>query len=525
MHTDQVSVLIAGAGPTGLTLAIELARRGVSHRVVDTAPGPRPGSRGKGLQPRTLELLDDLGILDRVLAHGRVGMPIRSTAPGGTVTLAGGPVTTRSDDIPHPDGVITPQWRVEETLRARLAELGGAVEFGATLTHVDQDDDGVRATVTTASDTDVVTAQWLVGCDGGHSTVRRQVGIAFAGRTAEDIRMIVADVAVDGLDPDAWQMWRHPDGMFALCPLPSTDLWQLQAAVAPDLEPVLDRSGLQSTIELRTGRTDVTLREVRWSSLWRANVRLVDRYRQGRVLLAGDAAHIHSPAGGQGMNTGIQDAHNLAWKLAAVVTGTASPDLLDTYDDERRPVAAAVLALSDDRLRRTLEEHGIPIERTRDTTQLSIGYRRSVLSRDDRADGSDSAGGAAVLRAGDRAPDASGLLTSNGERRLFDITRGGQFTLLCFGRPTPNSQLPPDTQVVDVVPDHPAAGQVVDTRGRLGHAYAATADTLVLIRPDGYIAAISDHGDLPKVLPAVLPNRHPPATAPDPARTTRPQRG
>ena len=525
MHTDQVSVLIAGSGPTGLTLAIELARRGVSHRIVDTAPGPRPGSRGKGLQPRTLELLDDLGILDRVLAHGRVGMPIRSTAPDGTVTVAGGPVTTRSDDIPHPDGVITPQWRVEETLRARLAELGATVEFGTTLTHVEQDDDSVRATVTTTSGTDVITAQWLVGCDGGHSTVRRQVGIAFAGRTADDIRMVVADVAVDGLDPDAWQMWRHPDGMFALCPLPSTDLWQLQSGVAPGLQPMLDLPGLQSTTELRTGRTDITLREVRWSSLWRANVRLVDHYRQGRVLLAGDAAHIHSPAGGQGMNTGIQDAHNLGWKLAAVVTGTASVELVDTYDNERRPVAAAVLALSDDRLRRTLKDHGIPVERTRDTTQLSVGYRTSTLSQDDRAYSTDSAGGADVLRAGDRAPDASGLLTPNGNRRLFDLTRGGRFTLLCFGKPTPTSELPPDTQIVDVVPDHPAAGQVVDTRGRLGHAYAATADTLVLIRPDGYIASISDHGNLRKVLPAALPIRHPSTTAPDPAPTSRSQRG
>ena len=509
MTTTDMAVLVVGAGPTGLTLALELARSGVPYRVIEAATGPQPGSRGKGLQPRTLEVFDDLGILDRVLAHGRVGMPIRSIAPDGTVTLAGGPASTRRDDVPYPDGVITPQWRVEEALRDRLAELGGAVEFGTTLTDLEQDEGGVRATLTSASGAETVMAGWLVGCDGGHSATRRTVGIPFAGRTADDVRMVVADVAVDGLDTEAWQMWRHPDGMVALCPLPSTDLFQFQAGLAPGHEPVVDLPGLQQIVEHRTGRAEITLHDVRWSSLWRANVRIVDRYRDGRVLLAGDAAHVHSPAGGQGMNTGIQDAHNLGWKLAAVVVGTAPVDLLETYDTERRPVAAGVIALSDERLRRTLEDHGIPLERTRDTTQLSVHYRTSPLSRDDRADR------AAELRAGDRAPDASGLLTPGGERRLFDLTRGGHFTLLCFGKRPPDPELPPGTEVVEVVPYPSAPGQVADSRNHLADAYAATADTLVLIRPDGYVATVADAGHLPRVagpstlLPTTTPEQNP----------------
>ena len=157
-------------------------------------------------------------------------------------------------------------------------------------------------------ETETVTARWLVGCDGGHSVVRRQAGIAFVGETREELRMLVADVAVDGLDRDAWHMWQHADGLFALCPLPSTDVFQYQARIAPGQDPELSLANLQAILERRTGRSDIRLHQPEWSSLWRANIRFVDRYRDGQVFLAGDAAHIHSPAGGQGMNTGIQDA-------------------------------------------------------------------------------------------------------------------------------------------------------------------------------------------------------------------------
>ncbi|HET6741403.1 MAG TPA: FAD-dependent monooxygenase, partial [Kribbella sp.] len=164
--TEQV--LIAGAGPTGLTLACELARRGVPFRLIEAAPGPQPGSRGKGIQPRTLEVFDDLGVVDRVIANGRLAMPIRSTGPDGQVRVSGTDTLGDRPDIPYPASLITPEWRIEEALRLRLAEFGGAVEFGTTLSSFEQSDDGVTAVVLKDGEAETITAQWLVGCDGGH---------------------------------------------------------------------------------------------------------------------------------------------------------------------------------------------------------------------------------------------------------------------------------------------------------------------------------------------------------------------
>ncbi|SFW92015.1 2-polyprenyl-6-methoxyphenol hydroxylase [Amycolatopsis australiensis] len=473
----MIDVLIAGAGPTGLTLACDLARRGVSFRLIEAVPGPRPGSRGKGVQPRTLEVFDDLGIVDRVLAHGRMAMPIRMVASDGSVTTVGVEPPRPRPDIPYPASLITPEWRVEEALR-----LGGAVEveFGTTLTGFEQTGEGVSAAVVNDGVTETITARWLVGCDGGHSTVRKQAGIAFEGETREEVRMIVADVAVDGLDRDSWHMWQHADGLVNLCPLPSTGVFQYQAAVAPGQDADLRLANLQAVLERRTGRTDIRLHAPAWSSLWRANVRLAERYRAGRVFLAGDAAHIHSPAGGQGMNTGVQDAYNLGWKLAA----GAPAALLGSYEAERRPVAAGVLALSDERLARAIEQQSIPIHRDASTTQLAVNYCGSALARDDRDD-------TAPLRAGDRAPDAPGLATAEGERRLFDLTRGGRFTLLDFGGAPASDGM----RTFRVVADPAGPGEIADTAGHLAAAYGAGGRTLVLIRPDGYVGLISDAGD------------------------------
>jgi hypothetical protein len=308
------------------------------------------------------------------------------------------------------------------------------------------------------------------------------------GETREEVRMLVADVAVDGLDRDEWRLWQHPDGLFALCPLPSTDVFQYQALIAAGVEPDLSLANLQAILERRTGRTDLRLHQPEWSSLWRANIRLVDRYREGRVFLAGDAAHIHSPAGGQGMNTGIQDAYNLGWKLAAVAQG-ASPALLDSYEAERRPVAASVLALSNARLAQTIERNDVPIRRDASTIELDLNYRGSALARDDRDE-------TAALRAGDRAPDATGLATVGAKHRLFDLTRGGHFTLLSFGA-TPGAikASPFGLRTLHVVRQPAGPDDIADTDGYLASAYSAADRTLVLIRPDGYIGLISDAGD------------------------------
>lgn len=489
---DMLPVLIAGAGPTGLMFACELARRGIAFRQIEASPAEQVGSRAKGLQPRSLEMFENLGIAESVLEHGWLAIPMHVKTPDGQV-MRGGAIPEglmRRPDIPYPASLVTPQWRVEGALRQRLKEFGGQVEFGAALTGFEQSDDCVTAVVTKDGVPETIRARWLVGCDGGHSMVRKQAAIEFEGEIREDVRMIIADLKADGLDREAWHMWRGAEGTAFLCPLPSTDIFQFQASLALEQSADTSLENLQAMFERRSGRTDVRLHDLEWSTVWRANIRLAERYRVGRAFIAGDAAHIHSPAGGQGMNTGIQDAVNLAWKLAAVVKG-ASPALLETYEAERRPIGAAVLGLSNARLEESRGKGGLNVNRDESTIQLHINYRDSSLSRDDREDG-------AAMRAGDRAPDVTRLVTVGGERRLFDLLRGGRFNLLNFGPrlDTALDTTPFQLRVFNVVEKPVHSDEIAEPDGQLTRQFGATDRTLLLIRPDGYVAVISDAGEV-----------------------------
>jgi 2-polyprenyl-6-methoxyphenol hydroxylase-like FAD-dependent oxidoreductase len=417
MVDTAADVLIVGAGPTGLTLACTLAQRGIQVRIVDAANAPPTGSRGKGLQPRTLELFDDLGIVDNVVAHGVFDLPIRYYDESGQ---------SKDDRLyeqrtPRPHApflrpLIIPQWRVEAALRQKLEQLGARVEYGTELTGIAPQADGVTASLVGATPTSLQ-ARWLVGCDGGKSSVRHLTGIAFLGETREAYRMLVGDVRVAGIDRDHWHIWKSAEGFLALCPLPSTDAFQLQASVAPGQESETSLAVFQRLVDRRSGNREIRLSEPTWMSLWRANVRMVDRYRQDRVFLAGDAAHVHSPAGGQGMNTGIQDAYNLGWKLAAVLRG-ADEQLLDTYQSERLPIAAGVLGISNELMASTVAAGTITFRRDERTSQLDLNYRNSSLSQEWRPHGD-------APRAGDRAPDAPGLIGPDGSPgRMFDLLRG-----------------------------------------------------------------------------------------------------
>lgn len=334
---EQDPVVVVGAGPTGLTLACALRSAGVPARVVDAAPGPATTSRAVSVSPRGVEVLHRLGALaDLPECSLPMNQMIFSASGNELIRLQ---LRQLSRLGGHP-GLLISQAKVEDALRRRLSELGGKVEWARAVSAVSQDANSV---VVRLNEGLTVRASWLVGCDGAHSTVRKEVGIGFSG-VARPEWFLLADVHLDlGPPRDAVSVWLRGSGVLAACPLPGDDLWRLVTPTPvgltePDPDAVLAR--LRERVMEETGRW-VPMAE--WTSSFQIHQRLADTYRRGRILLAGDAAHIHSPVGGQGMNTGIGDAENLAWKLALVVTGRAGDGLLDTYQTERRPIAAKVL--------------------------------------------------------------------------------------------------------------------------------------------------------------------------------------
>ncbi|WP_420035252.1 FAD-dependent monooxygenase [Streptomyces sp. cg28] len=462
----MTDVLVVGAGPTGLVLAADLARRGVDALLVERAAGLFPGSRGKGLQPRTQEVLYDLGVLDAIRAAGTEYPTMRmweGAEPGQEWDMM--ERSEPSDQVPFPDGWLIPQARTQEVLHARLRELGGEVRFGAGLTGLAQDASGVTAEL---DDGSTVRARYAVAADGGRSTVRGLLGIGMTGETVDAKPMLVADVRVtdDAPVPDThWHVWpKAAEGTVAFCPLPSPDggrVFQLVAQYAdesalPDTSP----AGVAKLLASRTVLSEEHVAEVLWASDFRARAALADRFRSGRVFLAGDAAHIHSPAGGQGLNTSVQDAYNLSWKLAAVLAG-APQSLLDSYEEERIPVAADILGVST-----RIHRSETPVKRGGELRQLGIGYRESALTEETRADLPEDA-----LRAGDRAPDGR-----PGGLRLFDAFRGPHWTLLGVG--VEGAALP----TLD--------GESVRTVSV--PAYEAYGTGVFLVRPDGYVGWAGD---------------------------------
>ncbi|MGV9424907.1 FAD-dependent monooxygenase [Streptomyces sp. NPDC003656] len=445
-----VDVLIVGAGPTGLTLGADLARRGVDALVVERAETLFPGSRGKGLQPRTMEVFDDLGVLDAIRASGGP-YPARVIWKDGEQVGAApmfDPVEP-DEGAPYSEPWMVPQWRTQEILAARLTELGGTVAFGRELTDFVQDAEGVTASFADGTE---IRARYLVAADGGRSAVRRAVGIGMTGESVDPSPFLVADVRVRGLGREHWHTFPGEGGTgLMLCPLAGTDDFQLAARLPEDTAPDLTLDGIRQLVGAFTQLDPEDVTELRWASDFRPRAALADRFRAGRVFLAGDAAHVHSPAGGQGLNTSVQDAYNLGWKLGAVLRDGAPEALLDTYETERRANAAAMLDLS-------TGVHRGEVRRGKATVQLGVGYPDSTLSEDTRRTPSG-------IRAGDRAPDG----TVDGVR-LFDAFRGPHWTLL--GAPAPH----------DGIRALPAAP-------------ASYGSGVFLVRPDGYVGWAGDSAD------------------------------
>ncbi|MGY2060265.1 FAD-dependent monooxygenase [Nocardia gipuzkoensis] len=466
-------VLIAGAGPTGMTLGIELARRGVALRIVDKAAEHFIGSRGDGIQPRTLEVFDDLGVLDAVLTVGADVAPMKISIDGQIVgERRRSELREPSPAIPYPNPWVLGQSQIEGILRERLAELGVKVELSTAVAGLEQDPDGVTVTLDAPGGPETVRADYLIGADGGASTVRKAVGIAFEGVTDESLRMLIGDVRADVLD-HAYGHWfaraEAPMEGIALTPLPGDRLFQF---IGPLTDEHPTREIMQATLDHYSGRTDIVLGEPVWASAWRPNIRLAQRFRDGRVFLAGDAAHVHPPTGGQGMNTGVQDAYNLGWKLAAALDGRA--DRLDSYDIERRAVAARVLGLSTDLLDRHVAGDESSMRRGADTFGLDISYR--------------SADATGPLVAGDRAPDSLLRAADGRTVRLFDLFRGPHATLLSFDAPAEPAAEGVHSHAIVAPGRTPADGEFVAVDGHAFTDYAASPGTRILVRPDGYLA-------------------------------------
>ena len=459
MNTDVMStdVLIVGAGPTGLALGIDLARRGVDALVVERAGELFPGSRGKGIQPRTMEVFDDLGVLDAIHAAGGgypVGMIWQDGQRVGEHRMFD-PVEA-TEDSPYDEPWMVPQWRTQRILFDRLEDLGGKVAFGLEAVGLEQDEDGVTVRFAAGGS---VRARYVVAADGGRSAVRRALGIGMTGETVDPNPTLVADARITGLDRDNWHIFPprgEGDGFLAICPLAGTEDFQVTAQFPEGSSVDLSLEGVRKVVAARSHLAPEDVTEVRWASDFRPRAALADRFRDGRVFLAGDAAHIHSPAGGQGLNTSVQDAYNLGWKLGAVLRDGVDVALLETYEEERRPIAADMLGLS-------TSVHRGEVRRGEATRQLGLGYRESSLTAETRQ-------APAALRAGDRAPD--GTL---GGVRLFDAFRGPHWTLLAVGVEAP--ELP---------------GPVGVVRGPAQESYGKG---LFLVRPDGYVGWAGDTAD------------------------------
>ncbi|CRM17076.1 Pentachlorophenol 4-monooxygenase [Pseudomonas sp. 24 E 1] len=476
-----VDVLICGAGAAGLTLAIDLARRGITFRLIEKSSQAFHGSRGKGIQPRSLEVFEDLGILNRLVAVGGVYPTDRRYRDDGSYSeadLVAHKAPTPAE--PYQQPLMVPQFLTERVMRERLLELGHQPEFGCELVGFEQDAEGVTAQLVSKSGGDSVRARWLVGADGGRSFVRHALEIGFPGKTL-GVRALVADVVLTGLTRDAWHRFGDGDQQrqIAICPLAGTDLFQIQGPIPVDVDIDFSAEGLTAIIAERTGRDDIHVHSVSWASAYTMNARLADRYRTGRVLLVGDAAHIHPPTGGQGLNTSVQDAYNLGWKLAAVVQGAAE-GLLDTYEEERRPIAASVLGLSTQLL---AEMKNGDLRRGREVHQLDIGYPQSSLALEHPE--------RCGVSAGDRAPDAPIRGAAGQPLRLFDLFRGVQWTLLGYGVRRGLVQARPGVHVHVFGSE----GDVIDDQGHFQRAYDLAIGDWLLVRPDGYIGAIvaSEH--------------------------------
>ncbi|WP_394619026.1 FAD-dependent oxidoreductase [Lentzea sp. JNUCC 0626] len=487
-----MDVLVVGAGPVGLMAGYELLRRGVPVRIIDAATAPATTSRAAAMHARTIELLDQVGLYDRFAALAVDGRGIAFHVDGTEMASMDATFTaqaTRFDQVWFLDQVIT-----ERLLRDAVEELGGRVEWGVRLLSLSQDDEAVTATLECADGTrQTVTTSWLVGADGGHSLVRRDLGIELQGDSDET--WLIADAEVDFAQPVSHDRirWVRADGESLMTfPLVGSRRWRLLDTVEVDSanEPAAVAKRFSRKLTRGMGM-DVTVHTPTWVSVFTIQQRAVGTMQSGRCFLAGDAAHVHSPASGQGLNTGMQDAINLAWKLAAVTRGTADRRLLDTYSAERVPVGQALLtttrmatmlvAIRNETVDKNLPAlfetisalpplfHAINQGVLGGMSGLGIAYTTSPLTvHDSETTLAGPAPGQRVTQV--RAQSAA----DDSWQRVLAALRSGEWTLLAASA---TSLQAPDWAILQHV-EGPASADLALTSGRW-----------LLVRPDGYVTA------------------------------------
>ena len=497
MDTD---VLIVGAGPTGLMLANQLARRGVRMRIIDRHAGPARESRALGVQARTLEIYSHLGIADQAVALGKKADGAVLWAEGRRAARV--PLGDIGRDVsPYPYLLVLGQDDNERLLGDALRARGLGVEWNTELVGLAQDTDHVMATLKNADGTrSEVRVPWLAGCDGARSTVRELNGIAFEGAPYQHV-FFVADVKMTGsMAPDVLNVYLWRRGFHLLFPMRGTDHWRIVGILPPQLR---GRDNLTFEETIPTLRHEVgnelSFQACNWYSTYRIHHRRAARFHDRRCFLLGDAAHVHSPVGGQGMNTGLQDAYNLAWKLAFVVSGRAGATLVHSYEDERLPVANHLLkrtdrffsiVVSDSWLVGLLRTRVMPkimglalrtaaVQRIlfRTISQTGIRYRRSPLS--EALAGLPENG----PRPGDRFPWLRLKFQPNGRLEdLYGKLDDTRFTLLVFGQAAPPRGIPElgDRLHIQELPSDPLNDREL-ARARIPRP------SFYLLRPDGHI--------------------------------------
>ncbi len=485
-NVRNVDVLICGAGGSGLTLAIELARRSISFQIIEKLPAPFEGSKGKGLQPRSLEIMEDLGVVDRIYAQGWAEFIIRRYGEDGKSfeDLLMQESSFRNPSEPYGSMIFIPQFSTEAILRERLLELGHSVYFGTELTAFEDQGESVRCELENGKGLTPIEARYLIACDGGKSFVRKTLGLSFEGNFLDAPPFLAADVEAEGVSRDVQHRWGTHDRLktFSIGALPRTKLFSIQGALQDQDDKYLGKDGLTQLAQERTGNRDIKITKVTWAATFRFSARLVESYRRGRVFLCGDAAHVHPPTGGQGLNTSLQDAYNLGWKLASVLEG-APDSLLDSYESERRMVAKGMLELSIGIMK------AAKIGRGRETHQLDLAYNESPISFRNSIE-------KRAIAAGNRAPDARLQAAGGRIRQVFELMRGTHFTLLCNGDFVGAEKFRGKGIRVFKVCE---GEELWDEYLEFQTSYGLEPGEAVLIRPDGYIAALIASSDLSKI--------------------------